>query len=120
MANDIVKLKPIRWKILRMLPVGNQNDKANDILPSDEEFNEFLRLNKSHAENANIEVVSEDNSDMTGSYLMISPDGRFFNNVDGEHKYSDAILEVGIKEALSKTPLCREVFYKRKGDYSCN
>lgn len=120
LANDIVKLKPIRWKILRMLPVENQNDSANDILPTDDEFNEFLRLNKSIAEKSNIEVVSEDNSEMTGSYLMISPDGKFFNNVDGVHKYSDPILEVSIEEALSQTSLCREIFYRRKGDYSCS
>ena len=51
---------------------------------------------------------------------MISPDGKFFNNVDGVHKYSDPILEVSIEEALSQTSLCREIFYRRKGDYSCS
>lgn len=54
---------------------------------------------------------------MTGSYIMISPDGRFFNNVDGKHNYSEPILEVGIEEALKQTPVLREVVYKREGDY---
>lgn len=121
LANDLIKLKPKRWKILRMLPISSQNEKANDIIPSDEEFNAFIDINRDIAERNGIKVVSEENFEMTGSYIMISPDGKFFNNIDGEHKYSeDYILDVGIEEALSQTPLLREVFYKREGDYSCN
>jgi len=120
LAKDISKLNPIRWKIFRMLPVANQNDNANSIYPTDFEFNEFLRLNRDVAEKLMIKVVSEDNNEMTGSYIMISPDGRFFNNIDGEHNYSESILEVGIENALNQTPLLREIFYKREGDYSCN
>ena len=120
MAPKICKLYPIRWKIFRMLPVANQNEKANDIYPSDDEFRKFLSLNKPFAEDNKIKVVSEDNLEMTGSYLMISPDGRFFNNIEGVHNYSDPILKAGIRNALAQTPLLREVFYKREGDYSCN
>jgi radical S-adenosyl methionine domain-containing protein 2 len=120
LANEIGLLKPIRWKILRMLPVENQNEKASIINPSDEEYNEFLLLNRSLAENLNIKVVSEDNDEMTGSYIMISPDGKFFNNLEGKHQYSEQILQVGIEKALSQTPLLREVSYKREGDYSCS
>jgi radical S-adenosyl methionine domain-containing protein 2 len=120
LATDISILKPIRWKIFRMLPVANQNDNANSIYPTDDEFKKFLRLNKDIAEKLNIKVVSEDNNEMTGSYIMISPDGRFFNNIEGKHNYSESILEVGIENALNQTPLLREIFYKREGDYSCN
>jgi radical S-adenosyl methionine domain-containing protein 2 len=119
LATDISILKPIRWKIFRMLPVANQNDNANSIYPTDDEFNEFLKLNKDIAEKLNIKVVAEDNNEMTGSYIMISPDGRFFNNIEGKHNYSESILEVGIEDALNQTPLLREIFYKREGDYSC-
>jgi radical S-adenosyl methionine domain-containing protein 2 len=120
LAFDIGRLNPIRWKIFRMLPIANQNEKANNIYPTDDEFNEFLKINKIIAENQNIKVVSEDNNEMTGSYIMISPDGKFFNNIEGFHKYSEPILEVGIEKALAQTPLLREVFYKREGEYSCN
>ena len=119
LIDKISELKPIRWKILRMLPIKDQNDIANNIVPSDENFKQFLSLNQSNAETKRIKIVAEENSDMMGSYLMISPDGRFFNNIDGIHNYSDPILEVGIKKALCQTPLIREVFYKREGDYSC-
>ena len=103
-----------------MLPVSLQNEKANDIYPTDAEFNEFLEANREIAEKSGIKIVSENNTEMTGSYLMISPDGRFFINIEGEHNYSYPILEVGIEQALIQTPLLRDVFYKREGDYTCN
>jgi radical S-adenosyl methionine domain-containing protein 2 len=120
MMGDIALLKPIRWKIFRMLPVANQNDKAHNIHPTDEEFKVFIDQNKYQAEKLGVKVVSENNDEMTGSYIMISPDGRFFNNMEGKHNYSDKILKVGFINALQQTPLLREVFYKREGDYSCN
>ncbi|OAV64670.1 molybdenum cofactor biosynthesis protein A [Bacteroidales bacterium Barb4] len=118
LADKVAAFKPIRWKILKMLPVESQNDKAvEDIYPSVEEFETFIRANKEKAEQSGLKVVSEGNEDMTGSYIMISPDGKFFNNVDGKHIYSKPILEVGIGEALKQTLVLREVFYKREGDY---
>ena len=119
LAEKIALLKPIRWKILRMLPVENQNSKAFELIPSDDEFRHFIDRNKKNAEDAGVKVVAEENFEMKGSYLMIGPDGRFFNNVDNTLKYSDNILDVGIHKALSQTPLLREIFYKREGNYSC-
>jgi Cytidylate kinase len=119
MADKIATFKPIRWKILRMLPVKSQNDSATEYFPKDEEYNNFIQNNKKIAESLKIKVVAEDNEDMTGSYLMIAPDGKFFNNVEGKHNFSESILDVGIDEALKQTPILREKFYKREGDYSC-
>jgi radical S-adenosyl methionine domain-containing protein 2 len=119
LADKIVTFRPVRWKILRMLPVKSQNDEAKEYFPTEEEYQIFVENNKKIAENAGIKVVSEDNEDMTGSYLMISPDGKFFHNIESCHKYSEPILEVGMEKALQQTPLCREKFYKRGGDYSC-
>lgn len=120
LADKIAAFHPVRWKILRMLPVKSQNDKAKELFPTDEEYDLFIRNNKGQAEKLGIKVVSEGNEDMTGSYLMIAPDGRFFNNVEGKHNFSEPILEIGIEKALEQTPLRREVFYKREGDYSCD
>jgi radical S-adenosyl methionine domain-containing protein 2 len=120
LADKIVTFYPIRWKILRMLPIKSQNDEAKKYFPTEEEYRIFVEHNRENAENAGIKVVTEDNEDMTGSYLMISPDGRFFHNMKGCHKYSDPILKVGMEKALQQTPLRREIFYKRGGDYSCD
>jgi len=120
LAHKIATFKPIRWKILRMLPVKFQNDMAEEYVPKDDEYNFFVNNNKETAKKLGIKVVTEANEDMTGSYLMISPDGKFFNNVEGCLKYSKPLLSVEIEEVLRETPLRREVFYKREGDYSCD
>ena len=39
---------------------------------------------------------------MTGSYLMIDPEGMFFSNVNGKYKYSSPILQVGVDQAFSE------------------
>jgi len=120
LAKKIATFKPIRWKILRMLPVESQNDDAaKNYYPTDEEYNNFITNNKEIAEELGVKVVAEENEDMIGSYLMISPDGKFFNNVDKKHSYSKPILSEGVESALKETPLMREIFYKREGDYSC-
>jgi hypothetical protein len=47
-------------------------------------------------------LVSEDNDEMTGSYLMIDPLGRFFWRDGGDgYRYSAPILEVGAAAALN-------------------
>ena len=119
LADKIIQLRPIRWKVLKMLPLESQNNKAFDIHPNEVEFKTFVTNNVEIAIENNIKVVTEENYEMTGSYLMISPDGKFFNNIESEHNYSESILEVGIVKALQQTPLLREVFYKRDGNYSC-
>ena len=50
---------------------------------------------------------------MTSSYLMISPDGRFYDNCIAEHKYSDSILSVGIKKALKQINYDHSRFIER-------
>ena len=39
---------------------------------------------------------------MTGSYLMIDPEGMFFSNVNRKYKYSNPILQVGVDQAFSE------------------
>lgn len=65
----IDQVKPDRWKILRMLPVINQS-----LVVSNDQFSAFLSR---HSSSVSIQCV-EDNSDMSESYLMVDPFGRFF------------------------------------------
>ena len=41
--------------------------------------------------------MPESNELMRGSYVMVDPAGRFFDNVEGGHTYSRPILEVGVE-----------------------
>ena len=54
---------------------------------------------------------------MSGSYVMIDPAGRFFDNVDGFHNYSRFILKVGVMEALRDISVVPERFVQRGGHY---
>ena len=54
---------------------------------------------------------------MSGSYVMIDPAGRFFDNVDGFHNYNRFILKVGVMEALRDISVVPERFVQRGGHY---
>lgn len=99
---------PDRIKILRQLPFnGNPGI-------TDEEYSTFLELNGEFLwEN----TVVEDNEDMTQSYLMIDPKGRFFQNGNGGgYIYSDPIHEVGLERALSQIRFNKDRFTGRYKD----
>ena len=94
-ASFIMEARPERWKLLQVLPVEGQNDAAvGDYLVSADEFEQYVQLNK-YVEEHGIAVVPESNELMTGSYVMVDPAGRFFDNIAGTHTYSRPILEVG-------------------------
>nr|WP_285817032.1 viperin family antiviral radical SAM protein [Janthinobacterium kumbetense] len=106
MSKLIGRLAPEKWKILRMLPKI-----TDDLSLSDAQFDTFVRR---HA-NLDHGVRVEDNADMTESYLMIDPYGRFFQNKPGEkgYQYSDAILDVGAARAFSQVNVSTRKFCSR-------
>jgi radical S-adenosyl methionine domain-containing protein 2 len=116
MSDFIAGAQPERWKVMRMLPIEGQNDAwSNKMQISSEEFASFIERNR--LQGTETEVVPEDNNDMKGSYIMVDPAGRFFDNVTGKHIYSSPILKVGVPEALSEVQYSFEKFTDRKGFY---
>lgn len=112
----IVSLKPQRWKLFQTLRVLGQNDSQfNQIAISEHTFNEFIRIN-------NIDKISfavvENNKAMTGTYLMVDPAGRFFDNTKGYHTYSRPILKTGVKIALNDISFSYSDFINREGVYT--
>lgn len=93
----IQRFSPEKWKVLRMLPVVNQ-----DLVVSDHQFAAFIDR---HHHFAHI-LCAEDNEDMRESYLMVDPHGRFFQNsplIAGQgYTYSQPILEVGVANAFAE------------------
>jgi radical S-adenosyl methionine domain-containing protein 2 len=117
MAPFIAQSKPERWKIFKVLPVLGQNSEGIPGLEiTDTEFKHFLEINKSLP--TGVEIVPENNDAMTGSYLMIDPAGRFFDNVNGSYTYSNPILRVGIDNALTGINQDYDKFVARKGLYN--
>ncbi|MCC2959334.1 viperin family antiviral radical SAM protein [Massilia sp. IC2-278] len=95
LTDVIQRLRPDKWKVLRMLPVVDDR-----LAVPQQAFDDFVRR---HAHLAAIRHV-EDNQDMTESYLMVDPMGRFFQNVEGGsargYRYSQPILEAGASAAF--------------------
>ncbi|MBD5804518.1 molybdenum cofactor biosynthesis protein A [Azoarcus sp. Aa7] len=104
----IQHLAPDKWKVLRMLPVVNQN-----LVVSDLQFAAFVAR---HANFSEI-LCAEDNEDMRESYLMVDPKGRFFQNscrIPGTgYAYSAPILKVGAEAAFSSMSFEHERFSVR-------
>lgn len=112
--NEIMsELDPIRWKVFQVLKIEGQNSNlVDDLLISDEEFSYFKQ--KHHK---NRRGIFEDNDLMTGSYIMLDPIGRFFDNITGKHNYSESIFSVGVLEAFNQIIWRKKKFIQRKGLY---
>ena len=112
--NEIMsELDPIRWKVFQVLKIEGQNSNlVDDLLISHDEFNYFKQ--KHHKKRR---VIFEDNDLMTGSYIMLDPIGRFFDNTTGKHHYSESIFTVGVLEAFNQITWRKEKFIQRNGLY---
>lgn len=115
--SDLVnKLEPKRWKIFQALPVKGQNDQYFDELAiTNIELDVFVKQNK--IDNPRTHIVVENNESMRGSYVMIDPAGRFYDNTNGGHTYSNPILTVGVENALGQINRDYQKFILRGGLY---
>ena len=117
LTDFIIQAHPERWKLLQVLLVAGQNDWAvGDLLVTAEQFSRYVDRNRS-VEPMGIRVVPESNDLMTGSYVMVDPAGRFFDNVAGMHTYSRPINEVGVDPALQDISIDPYKFRLREGRY---
>lgn len=111
-------IRPDRWKVFQVLPVAGQNDgKVEPLLIDAAQFRAYVERH-AHLGAEGFGPVAEDNADMTGSYVMIDPMGRFFDNVDGRLVYSPGILDVGVHEAFARVRWERESLVARGGIYA--
>ena len=115
---DFIKENNInRWKVFKILKINNENDKIyDDISITDDQFNNFINRHLILNEDKTV-MFPENNSDMICSYMMISPDGRFYQNTDNILRYSDPILDVGFEAALQQNGFNYDKFKSRGGQY---
>lgn len=104
----IESIFPERWKVLRALPVVN-----DELGVTDNQFHDFVSR---HDSLRGIMVV-EDHADMRESYIMIDPHGRFFQNglteAGAGYVYSQPIPLVGAAQAFSEMTFNSERFSSR-------
>jgi radical S-adenosyl methionine domain-containing protein 2 len=102
----IEAVRPERWKIFQVLPVYGDREAVTAA-----QFGAFLDRHR-HFDKV---IVSEDNDEMTGSYVMVDPLGRFFWHVEGErgYRYSRPISEVGVGEAFAAAGISWDKYERR-------
>ncbi len=117
MAESILKISPNRWKVLQFLKVNGENEQFSDELAvSEKEFNLF-KYNHSIV-STEVNSVFETTNDLTGSYLMISPDGCFFDNTNGLLSFSNPLRETGFENALKEINFSKQKLINRLGLYN--
>ncbi len=117
LSDFVRELRPARWKLFQVLPVVGQNHERFAEFEIDQaSFEAFVARHRA-TKAAGVEIVSETNEAMRGSYAMIDPAGRFYDNTTGRHRYSAPILEVGVAQAWAQVSFDPERFRARGGDY---
>lgn len=89
MCAGLERLAPHRWKMLRVIPIHGGRP------VSDEAFAAFVQRHSGVPG-----AVVEDNADMHRSYIMIDPQGRFYQRDGSSYLRSAPIIDVGAREAL--------------------
>lgn len=108
--------KPKRWKLFQVLPIKGQNDLSiNSFKITDEQFQFFIDNHKRLKKIT--EIIPENNDQMKGSYVMVDPAGRFYNNIEGVNTYSRPILDIGARLAIQQMNYSFSKFVSRKGIY---
>lgn len=114
----INEIKPFRWKMLQVTRIDGQNNahfKRCKI--SSDNFKYFCNLNTKGLFSKDI-VIPENEKQIIGSYIMIDYIGRFFDDKNGSHTYSDEILTIGVQKALEQIDVDVQKFIERKGKYT--
>ncbi len=117
LSEIIEYIRPKRWKVLQALPIKGQNDKYIDKFKvTSKQFIKFIDRHKKLYRITNI--IPESNDDMKGSYAMVDPAGRFFDNTKGVHNYSLPIHEIGARLAIQQVNYDFNKFIEREGIYN--
>ena len=89
---SLCELRPDRWNALRVIPIHGATGRG----VSDKDFTSFLNRHR----DVPGKIVPEDNVDMHRSYLMLDPDGRFYQREGSDYLRSAPIVQVGAASAL--------------------
>lgn len=117
LAGLVADLAPQRWKILQAAPVEGQNDAfIADLTPERAVFDAYVARHEAALAGTGIRLVAEPVEMIRGSYIMVDPQGRFFDSTRGAHHYSRPILEVGMDAAYAQVAFDPTKFHARDGD----
>lgn len=116
LSSLVMSVRPERWKVFQALPVAGQNDGADALWVTATQYRAFIERHR-HLAQFGFAPVAEENDDMRGSYVMLAPDGRFFQNTTGAHVYSQSIFEIGVLPALAEVGFNLDKYIRRGGNW---
>lgn len=112
----IAEMSPDRFKVFQAFPVegteGAIRHDPKDWAVDDVEFQQFVWRHM------RVKAVVESADTMRESYLMVSPDGCFYDSTQGFYTKSDPILEVGVEAAFRQVSFSQEKFEARGSLFS--
>tara|TARA_B100001250_G_scaffold411039_1_gene438751 strand:- start:620 stop:1600 length:981 start_codon:yes stop_codon:yes gene_type:complete len=120
MSELVSEMQPDRWKLFKVLPITGENDGLVDsMLITDIQFQNYVNRHRYKLSNQkSIQIVSEDNDEMLGTYAMIDPQGLVYTNLNGRYSYSQrSISEIGFSNAWAQVEdgFSNEGFNERGG-----
>lgn len=116
MSEWVRMVKPERWKLIQVLPMGGQNDETIGGLEIDETT--FLEFAERHTGLEGVpDPIPAVHGLVYGAFIQIDPAGRFFDNVDGRHVYSQPILSAGVENAWKRVRFYPDKFEARGAFY---
>jgi radical S-adenosyl methionine domain-containing protein 2 len=117
MTAFIAQLAPRRWKVFQALQIDGQNDLDAALIRCPDQAFAVFRQTHAGLTTRGIRTVFEGNEDMTASYAMVDPFGRFYDNAAGTYRYSQPIWQVGGVVALGQVVVDAGKFIARGGIY---
>ena len=112
--NDLIsQLNPFRWKVFQVHPIQGINDRFFEEFGylETKQFNHFMNRHQ------NLNPIGESTEIMNESYIMITPDGRFYQNSNNAYQYSERILDIGVENAFQQIQFSENKFLQRQGEY---
>lgn len=105
MSSQLAELRPDRWKALQVIPIHG----ARDTEITTEQFESFVSRHR----NAAPRVVVEDNAHMHRSYLMLDPNGRFYQREESDYDRSPPVVSTCIHDAIQHVEFDVETYLTR-------
>ncbi len=107
----ISKIKPDVWKVFKVEFIKGINNSAKELAITKSEFIKYIKLNK------NCRPKHEDSDLLRNSYIMIDPEGRVFQNRNGEYIWSTkTIFETDLFELIAEVGLSVKKYKRRYAD----
>ena len=109
--NDFIRLAmPARWKVMQYLRIIGQNDQIDGYEIGRPAFENFVLK---HSTNSC--MVPENKAAIEGSYIMVDPAGRPYENIGMEVRYGEPMLEAGLLGQLQGLGYDAEATRRRGG-----